>query len=185
MADTSNRPNRSQQFVARIRKPPDQTGQMNFDWEMFRPRTVASEEKRLMTLLKVPSLDELERVLSEPPDELALEEMGPLDELYAEDWKQDRADEAEIEQGDMKAGEKEGMEALFVTKEGEVSALWVPTPPPAAIAAFQHFSWLVILEESAEVDAHGVLWIAFLRRGTPGEFPIYEERSRYLGKERL
>lgn len=141
-------------------------------------------EERLMRLLRVKSLKELNRVLSEPPDEKALETMGPPDDLYREDWMQDRADDAEIAQGEMQAGKKDGTEALFVTLDGKIRVLWVPTLPPEEFTAFRHFSRLVILSEPSDLHVYDILWGAFLRRGNAGEFLIYEEMRQYFGQER-
>jgi hypothetical protein len=74
-------------------------------------------EERLMILLGLKTLEDLNRVLSEPPDEKALETMGPPEELYAEDWKQDRADDAEIGQHEMETGQSEGSHRLPALSE--------------------------------------------------------------------
>jgi hypothetical protein len=142
-------------------------------------------EEGLMRLLGLKTLEELDRVLSEPPDEKALETMGAPEELYAEDWKQDRADDAEIEQHEMETGQSEGTEALFATKDGKICVLWISTSPPAQFRGFEHFSRLVVLLEPSDLDAYDIAWSAFARRGDPGEFALFEEAHRYFGKERL
>jgi len=125
-------------------------------------------EESLMHLLRVKTLAELNRVLSEPPDEKVLEVMGPPDAIYTEGWKQDRTDDAEIEQHAIEAGKKDGIEALFVTKDGETRLIWVPTPPPAEFNAFRHFSRLVVFSEPSDLDVYNIFWSAFLRRGNSG-----------------
>lgn len=162
-------------FVVKMPKVVEPPGQMSFVWELPGPRTPSNYEQRMMKLLNVKSPDELNRVLSEPPDERVLEEMESPNDLYAEDWKQDRADEAEIEHHEMETGEKDGTEAPFATKDGKVGVIWVPTPPPAELIAFRHFSRQVVLSESADLDAYNVVWSVFVRRGNLGEFLIYEE----------
>ena len=76
-------------------------------------------EERLMILLGLRILEELDRVLSEPPDEKVLEIMGSPCELYAEDWKQDRADEAEIEQHKMETGQAREPKLCSLLKTGK------------------------------------------------------------------
>lgn len=94
-------------------------------------------EEHLMRLLDLKSVDELHRVLSEPPNEQSLQEMGPPDDLYDLEWEDDLIDSAldEIERT-----ERDGTDAIFVTKGGAIAMGRIPTPPPSESWMVREFS---------------------------------------------
>lgn len=55
-------------FVVKIPTAPEPPGQMSFVWELSGRRIPTDYEQRMMILLGVKSPEELERVLSEPPN---------------------------------------------------------------------------------------------------------------------
>jgi hypothetical protein len=133
-----------------------------------------NSEEHLMRLLGLNSLSELNRVLSEPPNEESLQEMGPPDELYELEWEDDLVDSAiwEIEQS-----EDNGTDAIFATRDGGMAQVRVSNRPPAEVTMIREFSSRPyrILPRPVELDRCNYLLVRFARRGCSGEFLLYEE----------
>jgi hypothetical protein len=129
-------------------------------------------EQRLMRLLGLKSLDELNRVLSEPPNEQSLREMGPPDDLYELEWADEVIDNAldEIERGD-------ATYAIFVTKSGAIALAKIPTPRHSELRMVREFlcGATVISSERLKPDRCDYVVVRFGRRFGQAESPIYEE----------
>jgi hypothetical protein len=133
-----------------------------------------SEEVRLMRLLNLKSLSDLNRVLSEPPNEQSLQEMGPPDELYELELEDNLVDCAldEIERA-----ERDGTDAIFVTKGGAIAMGRIPTPPPSELKIVREFSCGAnrILSEPLKLDSCNYTMVTFATGFVRAEHPIYEE----------
>jgi len=129
-------------------------------------------ERRLMRLLGLKSLDELNRVLSEPPNEQSLQEMGPPYELYELEWEDDLIDSAldEIERGD-------ATYAIFVTKSGAIAMAKIPTPRHSELRMVREFlcGANMISSERLKPDRYDHVAVRFARGFDQAESPIYEE----------
>ena len=129
-------------------------------------------EQRLMRLLGLKSLDELNRVLSEPPNEQILQEMGPPYELYELEWEDDVIDNAldEIERGD-------ATYAIFVAKRGAIAMAKISTPAVSELRMVREFlcDASMISSERLKPDRCDYVEVRFARRFDQAESPIYEE----------
>lgn len=133
-----------------------------------------SEELRLMRLLNLKSVADLNRVLSEPPNEQSLHEMGPPDELYELEREDGLVDSAldEIERADI-----DGTDAIFVTKGGAIAMGRIPTPPASELKMVREFSRgaNTISAELLKPDRNNYKVVVFVRGFGCAEYPIYEE----------
>jgi hypothetical protein len=131
-------------------------------------------EARLLRLLNLKSLADLNRVLSEPPNEQSLQEMGPPSELYELEWEDDLVDSAldEIERA-----EADGTEAIFVTKGGAIAMCRIPTPPASELRMVRELSGGDgrILSEPLKPDSCHYTLVMFATGFVCAEYPIYEE----------
>jgi hypothetical protein len=133
-----------------------------------------SEEARLMRLLNLKSLADLNRVLSEPPNEQSLQEMGSPDELHELEWEDDLIDSALYE---IERAERDGTDAIFVTKGGAIAMGRIPTPPPSELKMVREFSCDPnrILSEPLKPDRRNYTVAIFVIGFACAEYPIYEE----------
>jgi hypothetical protein len=131
-------------------------------------------EQHLMRLLGLKSLDELNRVLSEPPNEQSLQEMGPPYELYELEWEDDLIDSAldEIERAD-----RDATNAIFVGKSGSITMGRIPTPLPSTLSVVRQVSdrASTISLKLLESDCRNEVVVTFVRGFGCVEYPIYEE----------
>jgi hypothetical protein len=131
-------------------------------------------EAPLMRLLNLKSLADLDRVLSEPPNEQSLQEMGPPDELYDLECEDDLVDSAlhEIERA-----ERDGTDAIFVMKGGAIAMGRIPTPPPSELRMVREFSRgaNTISSELPKPDHCTYMVLMFVRGFACVDYPIYEK----------
>jgi hypothetical protein len=117
----------------------------------------------------------LNRVLSEPPNEESLQEMGPPDDLYELEWEDDLVESAldEIERAD-----RDGTEAIFVTKRGAIAMGRIPTPPPSELKMVREFlcGANTISSKPLKPDPCNYMVVMFVRGFGCVEYPIYEEK---------
>lgn len=129
-------------------------------------------EQHLMRLLGLKSLDELNRVLSEPPNEQSLQEMGPPYELYELEWEDDLIDSAldEIEHGDTAY-------LIFVGKSGAIAMAKIPTPRRCKLPMVREFfcGTSTIASERLRPERCDCVAVRFERGSDQAECPIYEE----------
>lgn len=175
MAKQEQSPEEARKVVVRIKKAADDSGQMSLFGEAARDRTrPLNVEERLMLLLGVKSLEELNRVLSEPPDESALETMESPYDLYDLEAEDDLINDGLYE---IENSEKEGIDTILVMKDGATAVHEVSNPAPQQLRLIREFSSRPyrILPKPLELDRCNCMWLTFARRGKPDEFLIYEE----------
>ncbi|HYB62228.1 MAG TPA: hypothetical protein VEH50_12220 [Methylomirabilota bacterium] len=137
-------------------------------------REPTAYEKRMMKLLRLGSPEEVERAMSEPPIQEALEEMQEPYDLYDLEAEDDLIESALNEIEDV--GE-EGADSIFVTKEGGVALIRVANPEPVEMEMVREYSspFCRVLRKPPMIGTRGCMWFTFSRIGNLGEFLIYEE----------